>query len=159
MPTGTGATTRAEAAVVAERLLASWGEVQTLMTRMPGVIERRFGIPPHRLQVLDAIQRGATRIQDIAEASWTSVSAASRTVDGLVRDGWLDRSPDLEDRRATRVTITDTGAAHLGEVQAWGEGLTTELVAELGIDRAERMAADLAAFAHQVSARLDGEDA
>ena len=159
MTTGTGASTRAEAVAAAERLLAAWGEIQTLMTRMPGLIDRRFGIPPHRLQVLDAIQRGATRIQDIAEASWTSVSAASRTVDGLVRDGWLDRSPDPDDRRATRVTITTTGTAHLDEVRAWGEALTAELVADLGIERAERMATDLDAFAAQVSARLDREDA
>ena len=159
MTTGTGASTRVEAVAAAERLLAAWGEVQTLMTRMPGLIDRRFGIPPHRLHVLDAIQRGAARIQDIAEASWTSVSAASRTVDGLVRDGWLDRSPDPDDRRATRVTITATGAGHLAEVQAWGEALTAELVADLGIERAERMATDLDAFAAQVSARLDREDA
>lgn len=156
VPQEAGARPELDAAV--EAIVDAWAEVQNLMTRMPGVVEQRFGIPPHRLHVLDAVERGATRIQEIAEGSWTSVSAASRTVDGLVRDGWFDRRPDPDDRRATRVTLTDEGRAHLDEVRAWATGLVTELVADLGVARAERMAADLTAFADGVTERLDRED-
>ena len=157
LPDGAGPVPGVDAAV--EAILDAWGEVQNLMTRMPGVIEERFGIPPHRLHVLGAVERGATRIQDIAEGSWTSVSAASRTVEGLVRDGWLDRRPDPDDRRATRVTLTDEGRAHLDQVRAWATGLVSELVADLGVARADRMAADLTAFADGVGQRLDRADA
>lgn len=138
-----------------EQLLDAWDEVQQLMVRMPRVIEARLGIPPHRLHVLGAVDRGATRIQDIADASWTSVSAASRTVDGLVRDGWLDRRPDPDDRRASHVRLTALGAAHFGEVHAFAVGLLQRIVDELGVDRAERMARDLTDFAGQVAASLD----
>lgn len=139
----------------AESLLASWDQVQALMVRLPGIIEQRFGIPPHRLNALGAVERGATRIQDVADACWTSVSAASRTVEGLVREGWLDRRPDPEDRRATQVTLTGEGRARLDQVKDWAEGMVAELIEVLGVERADRMAADLAAFAEQVNACLD----
>ena len=167
MSVGTRGSTRAAAAhdrsvpaidAAVERIVDAWGEVQALMTRLPGVVEQRFGIPPHRLHVLGAVERGATRIQDIAEGSWTSVSAASRTVEGLVQDGWLDRRPDPDDRRATRVTLTGEGRGQLDRVRGWATGLVSELVGDLGVERAERMASDLTAFAEGISARLDRGD-
>lgn len=159
MSTKTTATTRADVTAAVEAVLASWGEVQNLMTRMPGIVEGRFGIPSHRLHVLGAIERGASRIQDIADASWTSVSAASRTVDGLVKDGWLDRRPDPQDRRATQVTLTDTGAAQLARVREWAQGMVARMVETLGTPRANRMAEDLTAFAAQVNRYLDEGEA
>lgn len=157
MSTSTRTADRAEVAAATEAMLLSWARVQDLQVRIPVEVEERFGIPPHRLHVLGAVQRGATRVQDIAAASFTSVSAASRTVDGLVREGWLDRRADPDDRRATRVTLTAEGEQHLGEVRAWAEGMIAGIVAELGPRRAERMADDLTAFATGVAAALDRE--
>lgn len=139
-------------------LLDAWDQVQRLMVRVPGVLEERYGIPPHRLHVLGAVDRGATRIQEIAEASWTSTSAASRTVDGLVRDGWLDRRPDPEDRRASHVRLTALGQARLDEVRGFATGILQGIVDELGTERAERMARDLADFAAQVAAAIGLDD-
>lgn len=157
MSTDTRPASRAQVTAAAEALLTSWGQVQDLMARMPVEIEERFGIPPHRINVLGAVDRGVARIQDIAAAALTSVSAASRTVDGLVRDGWLDRRPDPEDRRATKVTLTETGEARMAELRAWAEEMVAGIVAELGPERTERMADDLTAFATRVSAELDRE--
>ena len=154
---GTAGSSRPGVDEAVDELLTAWDEVQRLMTRMPGVVEQRFGIPPHRLHVLGAIERGATRIQDIADGSWTSVSAASRTVDGLVRDGWLDRGPDPDDRRASRVTLTAHGRAELDVVRDWATGMVADLVASLGVDRAGRMATDLTDFASEVRRSLDRE--
>lgn len=157
MTTSRDTSARVDAREATEQLLDAWDEVQRLMVRMPRVVEERFGIPPHRLHVLGAVNRGATRIQDIADASWTSVSAASRTVDGLVREGWLDRSPDPDDRRASHVRLTALGDAQLGEVRAFAIGLLQRIVDELGPDRAERVARDLTDFAGQVAASLDAQ--
>lgn len=148
---------RAAITAATEALLLSWGRVQDLQVRLPVEIEDRFGIPPHRLHVLGAVQRGVTRIQDIAAAAFTSVSAASRTVDGLVREGWLDRRADPDDRRATRVTLTALGDQRMDAVRTWAEDLVAGIVAELGPRRAERMAGDLTAFATRVGAELDRE--
>ena len=150
---------RPSVSAATEALLDSWDAVQDVVARVPGLVERRFGVAPHRLHVLRAVERGASRIQDIAEASWTSVSAASRTVDGLVREGWMDRQPDPEDRRATRVTMTEVGRGHLDEIRTWARGMVAELVESLGPDRVERMAADLAAFAVQIDDHLDRDTA
>ena len=149
------ATSRPDVAPSVDALLDAWGEVQNVMTRLPGIVEERFGVPPHRLHVLGAVERGASRVQDIADASWTSVSAASRTVDGLVRDGWVDRRPDPQDRRATQVTLTALGRAHLDEIRTWAEVMVAEMVETLGPDRVDRMASDLSAFAGQVDDYLD----
>lgn len=149
----------ADVASTVESLLSSWGQVQDLMARLPGVVERRFGIPSHRVHVLGAVERGATRIQDIAEASWISVSAASRTVDGMVRDGWLDRRPDPDDRRATQVTLTAEGSRRIEEVRDWGRDMVAGMVDQLGRQRVERMAADLSDFAERVHSHLDADTA
>lgn len=146
---------RSEIPDVVEALLGAWGEIQNIMTRLPGIVEDRFGIPPHRLQVIGAVERGARRMQEIADGSWTSVSAASRTVDGLVRDGWLDREPDPDDRRATMVTITPHGDAEMERVRTWARGMVAEMVEALGVARADRMANDLSAFAERIQVQID----
>lgn len=155
MTGGTRTRPAAEVTATVQRLLESWGEVQSLMARLPTVVEERFGVPRHRFQVLTAVERGASRIQDIADASWTSVSAASRTVDGLVRDGILDRRADPDDRRASVVTLTDRGVARMAEVRAWAEDMVVEMVEALGADRVGRVAADLREFADQINGTLD----
>lgn len=155
MTSGTQARPAAEVTATVDRLLDSWGQVQSLMARLPTVVEERFGIPRHRFHVLTAVQRGATRIQDIADANWTSVSAASRTVDGLVRDGIVDRRPDPDDRRASLVTLTARGQATMDLVRTWAEGMVVEMVEALGPARVGRVAEDLEAFADRISATLD----
>lgn len=155
MPARTRPAADAASQRAAEGLLEAWGLAQDLQLRIPGEVEARFGIPPHRLPVLGAVQRGVTRVQDIAAASFTSVSAASRTVDGLVKEGWLDRRPDPADRRASRVTLTAQGEAEMAEISAWAQGMVAGIVADLGTARAARMADDLAVFATRISEELD----
>lgn len=45
-------------------------------------------------ELLVAVDRGARRITDVAEAAGTSISAASRHVDHLVELGWVSRGVD-----------------------------------------------------------------
>lgn len=58
----------------------------------------------------------ACRIQEVAESQGITLGAASRLVDRLHRDGLLNRKPCEHDRRATILTVTDQGLAHLEEV-------------------------------------------
>lgn len=141
-------------------LLEAWQQVDALAQRFGPLMEQRFEIPRHRLLALGAVTRGATRIQDIAAASMTSESAASRTVDGLVQDGWLHREPDPQDRRATHVTLTGEGRRRMDEVRGWAKGLVGELITAFGVARAWRICDDLQAFAatlHEAFDALDGE--
>ena len=55
----------------------------------------------------------ACRIQEVAASQGITLGAASRLVDRLHRDGLLHRTPCEHDRRATILTVTDRGLAHL----------------------------------------------
>ena len=57
----------------------------------------------------------ACRIQEVAASQGITLGAASRLVDRLHRDGLLHRTPCEHDRRATILTVTDQGLAHLEE--------------------------------------------
>jgi DNA-binding MarR family transcriptional regulator len=60
--------------------------------------------------VLQKLRNGATDITTLAAYSGSSVSAMTRLVDGLERNGWTDRARDPVDRRRVLVTITPVGA-------------------------------------------------
>ena len=83
------------------------------------------------------------------------MSAASRTVDGLVKEGWLDRRADPDDRRASCVTLTPQGEQEMQRIATWAQGMVARIVAEVGTERAGRVADDLAVFATRLSEELD----
>jgi len=54
---------------------------------------------------------GAVTLKQAAELVRISLPAASRTVDDLVRRGYVERTEDRDDRRCKRVRPTETGLA------------------------------------------------
>jgi DNA-binding MarR family transcriptional regulator len=60
------------------------------------------------LHVLDLVSDEAS-VKDLAEGLGLSLPAASRTVDGLLRRGYLERREDEQDRRVKRLTLTAAG--------------------------------------------------
>jgi DNA-binding MarR family transcriptional regulator len=48
-------------------------------------------------------------VKDLSERLGLSLPATSRTVDGLLRRGFLSRTEDTEDRRIKRLRLTDAG--------------------------------------------------
>ena len=72
-----------------------------------------------RFLVLRAVRdTPACRIQEVAASQGITLGAASRLVDRLHRDGLLHRTPCEHDRRATILTVTDTGMTHLASARA-----------------------------------------
>jgi DNA-binding MarR family transcriptional regulator len=77
---------------------------------------------------------GPVRVSDVAQTLNVALSVASRQVAALESAGYVTRDPDPEDRRAHRVTATDSGRQVLKEshrrmVHAFSqalEGWTTE---------------------------------
>ena len=130
---------------------------QVWLARLPLLAEEEFGLSPSRLQTLRAVAGGATRVQDVAAATWTSMSTASRNVDTLVREGLLDRQADPDDRRASRLQLTPAGFRRLDEVDAWRRDVITEVYRGLGSDRVRevvRALADVGAQLEPVVERL-----
>jgi DNA-binding MarR family transcriptional regulator len=74
------------------------------------------------LHVLD-IAAEETSVKELGEGLGLSLPAASRTVDGLLRRGYLERREDDRDRRVKRVRLTSAGrdaVARLNEARLAG---------------------------------------
>jgi DNA-binding MarR family transcriptional regulator len=57
-------------------------------------------------------------VKELAELVLISLPAASRTVDDLVRRGFVERHEDLDDRRMKRVSATDAGRSVIRRLNA-----------------------------------------
>jgi DNA-binding MarR family transcriptional regulator len=68
------------------------------------------GLSLARLKVLHVlIERGGVRIGELSDLLDVAARTMTSTVDGLARDGLVERQPDPGDGRATLVTITARG--------------------------------------------------
>jgi DNA-binding MarR family transcriptional regulator len=56
-------------------------------------------------------------VKELSDRTGLSVPGASRTVDSLLRRGWLERHEDPDDRRIKRVAITDAGRAIVDRIE------------------------------------------
>ncbi len=70
------------------------------------------------LGVLAATSEQPQRITDLAAAEGVTQPAITLLVNRLEQRGWLRREPDLEDRRAVRVTATDSGREAFNHARA-----------------------------------------
>jgi DNA-binding MarR family transcriptional regulator len=69
------------------------------------------------LHHLEDAERELT-LKELAELVIVSLPAASRTVDDLVRRGFVERHEDVEDRRMKRVHLTDDGRSVIRRLNA-----------------------------------------
>jgi len=64
------------------------------------------------------VQRGALRLQVLAQEMFLDKSTASRVIDTLERKGYVSRVEDDEDRRAVRIQATDSGRELYAKIRA-----------------------------------------
>lgn len=100
--------------------------------------------------------QGPLRVSDVAQDLGVDLSVASRQLAALAADGYVERRPDANDRRAQLVEITPAGRraltdAHRRMVAAFDEVLSGWSAAEVDALRAgiERLRADHAALEQQ----------
>lgn len=84
------------------------------------------------------------RIQEVAASQGITLGAASRLVDRLHRDGLLHRTPCEHDRRATILTVTEQGLAHLEEACTIVEKEQERLFAPLSTAQRKELTRSLA---------------
>ena len=114
VPAATGPDTSG-ADEVAGRLRLAMGRLGRRMARG----HPDAGVTPSRLVALGVLEAaGPLRIGTLAEHLGTSAPTTSRLVDCLHERGLVDRTPDPDDHRATRVGLTPAGAARLQEQRA-----------------------------------------
>jgi DNA-binding MarR family transcriptional regulator len=119
-----------DAWVRAARAFAAAG-VYPVATGIPGVQLDR----PAYTMLRELDQRGPRRLGDLASASNLGVSHASRLVEGLVREGLVERTIPTGDRRVTILAVTPEGSRVASKVERQFRGLITDRLA--GFDERE----------------------
>jgi DNA-binding MarR family transcriptional regulator len=103
-----------------ESIPPAWRKTRSQIRHFAAV---NFQMTEEQFQVLRRIRKGSTSVSALAAESQTSRSAVSKTVDTLVRRGYITRSQDPNDRRNIPLALTDEGQhvieAIFSEAEAW----------------------------------------
>jgi DNA-binding MarR family transcriptional regulator len=104
---------------------------------------------------MQAVGRGAT-VSDVGRTLGITKQAAAKTVDRLVRLGYLKFAADPADARRKIASPTDLGLDMLNRSAVIFEELATEWAASIGRSRLERLEDDLADRVGDRALRLAG---
>jgi DNA-binding MarR family transcriptional regulator len=96
--------------------------------------------------VIGAIARTGAPLSEIIKGLGVSKQAAGQLVDTLVTRGYLDRSPDPEDRRRLTVTLTERGRAAAVVIRSVIERVDADLAGRVGAEHVAHTRATLAAL-------------
>lgn len=90
----------------------------------------RHAIEPSQWATLRRIRKGPCTMSELARHKEVSLPTISKSVDMLVRRGWVERWIDTSDRRQTLVRLTTSGRRVLADVR---RHLEEVLAAKLGV--------------------------
>lgn len=100
----------------------------------------RHGLSESRVGVLWMIRaKGPLTLGDLATALDFSPRNITGLVDHLERDGLVERFPDPEDRRATRVRLAAAGEALMAKIRAEMESSREVIVADFSDEELEQL--------------------
>jgi DNA-binding MarR family transcriptional regulator len=104
--------------------------------RLRRVVDERMtagGLPLARTKVLQTLDhRGTLRQSWLAEELGHAPRSVTQSVEALERDGLVERTADLDDRRSKLVTLTPAGARALAAGIAAGEGVLRQILGAMG---------------------------
>lgn len=89
--------------------------------------------------LLEMIDEGITSLRDLAEIHRVTPSTMSRSIDVLVRKGWVTREEDPADRRHVRLAVTDEGREARTAVHKLVEDEMVAVLARLSPDQLARV--------------------
>ncbi len=101
-------------------------------------------LSPTRSRAFLALSRGPILVSQLAGELDVSRQAVHKLLDGLQRDGLVERRPDERDRRAQRVVLTDRGLALARDAGGILVELEDELARRIGAPHVRALRAALA---------------
>ncbi len=102
---------------------ASLSELLAIATRTMGAFwwhtAQGIGISPAGLGVLRVLSaQNGLKSSEVASRGWSTPGTVTTVVDTLVRDGYVERRRDDDDRRVVRLYVTDQGRQKVDEAGA-----------------------------------------
>jgi DNA-binding MarR family transcriptional regulator len=124
--------------VTEEQLCTDLSRAFTLLRRRfdRAMTEQGASLAQTKILMCVKAYAGAGRAADIAEALDIAPRTVTEALDGLERDGMVQRVPDAEDRRVKRVALTPAGDAAIAVTDPLRRQLGREVMGVL--DRSER---------------------
>jgi DNA-binding MarR family transcriptional regulator len=103
-------------------------------------------VPRNGAFVLGSIARNGAPMGDVIRGLGVSKQAGGQVVDTLVVRGYLERTPDPDDRRRMTVSLTDRGRVAAAASRDAVERVDAALVARIGADTVASARAALVAL-------------
>ncbi|MBF4993968.1 MarR family transcriptional regulator [Arthrobacter gandavensis] len=102
-------------------------------------MDTEFGITSNQLGTLRMVAGDGMRVSDIARNLGVKVPSATEQIIRLEHAGLVRRSPDPEDSRGVRVSLTPDGHRKLTVETQRRESLLSDLLARLGEGEREKL--------------------
>ena len=112
-------------------------------------------IAPPQMGMLMKIEAGPMTMSDLARAQAVMLPTISKSVDLLVRRGWVARWIDDQDRRQTIVRLTPKGRRILADIKSRAEQHMAERLAPLDAQECSELIAVMDVLAHVLAASGD----
>jgi DNA-binding MarR family transcriptional regulator len=130
-----------------------WAGVRPMMQRM---VEADLTLAES--VVLRSLRRGPLTVAQAGACLMLSHSAASRAVDRLVRDGYLAREENPDDRRQKLLTLAPRGEELLGEMEGIMVGRLAEMIDVLDVEESAQFRSLLTRILARSTADLSRTD-
>jgi DNA-binding MarR family transcriptional regulator len=145
------APTQVSSAELAEELLALWHHLMRGQSRTMFALLDELDLSLSHIKALQVLSDHGCElsVKEVSEEIALSLPGASRTVDALLRRGYLERREDERDRRMKRIAVTPAGRDVARRiVGARLEGLE-QFTASLSAEQRSRLMAALADLPHR----------
>jgi len=120
-----------------------WETIPSLMRSLHGaVIQKRGDEEPHNMgqfRMLEILCREPRSLSMLATMHHVTPSTMSRSVDVLVRKGWVLRASDPGDRRQVILSITESGRSAHAAMRQYTQDMLTHLLEQLDADERARL--------------------
>ncbi|MFT5223271.1 MAG: DNA-binding MarR family transcriptional regulator [Glaciecola sp.] len=140
-----------------EQIRDGFGAMESLVGRFADLAQERSGLSGPQMAAMRVIGLGAAKVSDVAKATFTHLSTASRVVDQLVEAGYLTRHEDPDDRRAVILGFTQDGMQVVVQLHAMGGGIMGQALAHWPIEDVQSLGRLIVAFQSAVVTALDAQ--
>jgi DNA-binding MarR family transcriptional regulator len=119
-----------------ECALLLWSTIPILMRSLHGAMHQKRGSDEERhnmgqFRMLEILRRAPCTLSGLAAMHHVTPSTMSRSIDVLVRKGWVTRESDPHDRRQVILSLTDEGRAAHAAVNQHTQDMLAQLLEQL----------------------------